>query len=156
MNSSIDIMARRSRIFELYAQGLSPVDIQRMIASEHEVSERTVRTDLQKMDDWLPVLVKMSASSDNRAAELLAMNQLIRKKLMNLAETSKHDPSRVGALKAAQESIKSEMAFLQSLGKMDKVADKVKAEVTSNVPMIFFDKDTALIFPKKKEDDQGE
>ncbi len=125
--SSIDIMARRSRVFELHAQGIKPSDIQKMVSPEYGVSERTIRTDLQTMKQWLPILVKMTGSSDEHAAELLGLNHLIRQRLMNLAETSKHDPSRVGALKGSLESIKNEMTFLQSLGKVEKVADKLEA-----------------------------
>ena len=154
--TSIDIMARRTRIFELYAQGLTPVEIQKMVASEHGVIERTIRDDLMKMDQWLPELVKMTATSDNRAAELLAMNQLIRRKLMNIATTSKNDPSRVGALKSAMDSIKNEMVFMQSLGKVDKVADRIQADVTSNSPIILFDPATAILMKRKEEEEEPE
>ena len=155
--TSIDIMARRSRIFELYAQGLTPVEIKRLVSAEYEVSERTIRNDLNEIDTWLPELVKMKATSDNRASELLAMNQLIRRKLMNIATTSKNDPSRVGALKSAMESIKNEMVFMQSLGKIDKVAEKVQAEVSGLAPvMISFHQDTELKYPEKKEEPEHE
>jgi len=121
-------MARRARIFELYSQGLTPPAIQAIAAPEFEVTSRTVRDDLNKMNDWLPELVKMTASSDERASELLGLNRLIRQRLMNLAETSNHDPSRVGALKGSLDSVKNEMTFLQSLGKVEKVADKVQVD----------------------------
>lgn len=151
--TSIDIMARRARVFELYAQGLTPKEIQIIASQEHEVTDRTIRDDLLKMKDWLPELVKMTASSDERAAELLGLNRLIRQRLMNLAETSKHAPSRVGALKGSLESVKNEMAFLQSLGKVDKVPDKLKAEITGIQPLIIsFHPDTELVQPEEEKD----
>lgn len=136
LRSSIDIMSRRSRVFELYAQGLKPVVIQGIVSVEYNVSDRTIRNDLNSMKQWLPQLVKMTGSSDEHAAELLGLNHLIRQRLMNIAETSKHDPSRVGALKGSLESIKNEMTFLQSLGKVDKVADKLEAELQGDFKFI--------------------
>jgi len=151
--TSIDIMARRARVFELYAQGINPVDIQQAVAADHNVSERTIRKDLQDMKQWLPELVKMHDTSNERAAELLATNRLIRQRLMNLAETSKHDQSRVGALKSSLESVKNEMVFLQSLGQVEKVADKLKAEVSGFAPVIIsFNRDTALVTEREEPD----
>ena len=57
-------MARRSRIFELYAQGLTPVEMQRMVSAEYDISERTIRDDLNQIDAWLPELVKLKATSE--------------------------------------------------------------------------------------------
>jgi len=149
--TSIDIMARRARVFELWAQGLKPADIQDVVAGEHGVSERTVRADIQTMKNWLPELVKIRDTSDDRASELLGLNQLIRQRLMNLAETSKHDPSRVGALKGSLESIKNEMTFLQSLGKIDKVADKLQADVKGDLRFVL-----EAWRPEYKEDEGDE
>ncbi len=125
--TSVDIMARRARVFELWAQGLKPSDIQRIVADEHDISDRTVREDLRTMKVWLPEIVNMQSTSDEHAAEILATARLIRQRLMNIGETSTNAPMKVGAYSRSLSALKFEVSFLQSLGKVEKVADKLEA-----------------------------
>ena len=82
------------------------------------------------MEDWLPELARMTASSEERIAELLSTNRLIRNRLLRIAEDSTHDPSRVGALKGSLQSVQIDLELLQSTGKMEKVSNRL--EVSSN------------------------
>lgn len=134
--TSIDIMARRSRVFELWAQGLKPSDIQRIVSEEHDISERTVREDLRTMKAWLPEIVNMQATSDEHAAKILATARLIRQRLMNIGETSTNAPMKVGAYSRSLAALKFEVEFLQSTGKVDKIPDKLEADVKGDLKFI--------------------
>jgi len=149
--TSIDIMARRARIFELWTQGIKPVDIQRIVSEEHDISVRTIRDDLLHMREWLPELVNLKATSDDIAAEILATARLIRQRLMNIGETTTNAPMKVGAYSRSLAALKFEVEFLQSTGKVDKVADKLQAEVQGDLRFVL-----EAWRPEHKEDEGDE
>jgi len=128
--TSIEIMARRLRVFELYSQGLSPNDIfTNFIEPEFGCSRPTFNRDYRSMDKWLPELTKLKGDADAAGAKLLGRLEIAQQRLLQLSMTAESGSARVGAAKGLVEAAMSEAKLRVDTGQLRQEPTKFVHEV---------------------------
>jgi len=128
--TSIEIMARRLRVFELYSQGLSPREIfTQFIEPEFGCSRPTFNRDLRSMDEWLPELTKLKDNVDAVSAKLLGRLEIAQQRLLRLTVTAGSGSAKVGAAKGLVEATMSEAKFRVDIGQLSQAPTKFVHEV---------------------------
>ena len=153
---------RRLRMLRALWQGLPP---KKLVVYVHEqlekegfqVSESTIWNDWRDREEWMPFFAKIGdADIDQHTTDtILQLDEVIRL-AFNTYLSADNSSAKVGALKLVVSVATQKMAFLQSLGKVDKVADRIQADVTSNSPIILFDPSTAILMKRKEEEEEPE
>ena len=128
--TSIEIMARRLRVFELYSQGLSPREIfTQFIDPEFGCSRPTFNRDLRSMDKWLPELTKLKDNVDAVSAKLLGRLEIAQQRLLRLTVTADSGSAKVGAAKGLVEAAMSEAKFRVDTGQLRQEPTTIRHEV---------------------------
>ncbi len=104
-------------MLRLFLQGIRPSIMVEEIAREFEVSERAIWKDWSKRVNWLPVMLVLDpGNSGEKAAELIAMLDEVRKQLWRVYRNADNSNAEVGALKQITESIEKEFKIRHGLG----------------------------------------
>ena len=127
--TSIEIMARRLRVFELYSQGLSPGEIYSFIEPEYGCSRPTFNRDYRSMDKWLPELTKLKGDADAAGAKLLGRLEIAQQRLLQLSLTADSGSAKVGAAKGLVEAAMSEAKLRVDTGQLQQAPTKFIHEV---------------------------
>lgn len=136
------LVERRERTFELLiVEGRRYGDVVAMIADEYDISESGVRSDISRMDDWLPELVEDDHARKDGLARLkeLRMNrQEMRRLYGELKEEIKHDPEAdprvlIDILERIDDSLDLDFALSQSVGHTDTEPAQVEVEHSFDV-----------------------
>jgi hypothetical protein len=83
-----------------------------------------VERDIETMEEWLPEIYKINENAEYASAKILGTLQLIQQNAINLGDTSPNPSARVGALRAATETLDKEIGFRLKVGQIKSVADK--------------------------------
>ena len=125
--NAIDILVRRKRLLEALSHETIPVaDILRLVAREFNVQPTAVRRDLNRMDEWLPMIVQTECDADEIKTRILSGYWYAQQKLKSIAEAADNDNARVGAAKAFVETLDREIAFRNKLGQFDLKIDQIE------------------------------
>ena len=141
-----ELVERRERTFELLiVEGRKYSDVVATIARENDITESGVKTDINRMDDWLPKIVEEDhAQKDGlvRLKELRKNRQEMRRLYEELKNEVKRDPERdprvlINILEKIDDNIDLDIALSQSLGHAEREPGQLEVEhsleVTSEV-----------------------
>lgn len=108
---------RRLEIVKRIARGERPTEIVGALSQQFHISVRQAWTEWEKRKEWLPKYSKSTAAQIQETRDDLILTlQEARRRLFETADKSTIAASKVRALRAVQESVKSEIEFRQSLG----------------------------------------
>jgi len=100
------------------------------IAREFEVSERAIWKDWSNRVSWLPVMLVLDpGNSAEKAAELRAMLDEVRKQLWRVYINADNSNAEVGALKQITESIEKEFKIRHGLGLFSSISGEIKPQI---------------------------
>jgi hypothetical protein len=120
---------RRDETFEmLVVKGYDYSRVVSTLADRYDVAESTIKTDINRMSDWLPHL---SHYDDDNGQGKLRELQKNRQRLHQLATEARQDDERLEELKIRRridKSVSLEVDLAQSLGQMHETDDTIKLE----------------------------
>jgi hypothetical protein len=134
MSMDDDLRARRWQTWQmLKVNGVRYTDVVSRVANDFDVSEGTVKSDISRMDDWLPKLVEGDVSSGlSHLMELRSVRQRMHELAQDTREAGEDDQldprDEIDILRRIADMIESDVELAQSLGMMDKAPEKHKHE----------------------------
>lgn len=132
-----ELVERRERTFELLiVEGRQYTRVVETIAREYDITKSGVKTDINRMDNWLPKIVEEDhARKDGlvRLKELRKNRQEMRRLYEELKEEVKRDPERdprvlIDILEKIDGNLDLDMALSQSLGHTDREPGQLEVE----------------------------
>lgn len=136
------LIERRERTFELLiVEGRQYGDVVATIAREYDISKSGVRTDINRMDDWLPELVTEDHAREDglvRLKELRTNRQEMRRLYREMKQRIEHDPDAdprvlIDILEKIDDNLDLDIALSQSLGHTDREAAQVEVDHSFDV-----------------------
>jgi len=120
-----ELRKRRDETFEmLVVKGYDYSRVVTTLAERYDVTPSTIKTDINRMSDWLPRLSHYDA--DNGQGKLREL-QKNRQRLHQLATEARQDDDRLEELKIRRhidKSVQTEVELAQSLGEMHEEPDE--------------------------------
>lgn len=130
MNS--DLLERREKTFDLLiVKGFSYSKVVRKIADEYDVTESGVKSDISRMENWLPKLVEDDATRKDGLVRLRELRGN-RQRLQQMALEAQRDNDRIDELRIREQieqSVELDIALTQSLGETEREPDRHELEV---------------------------
>jgi len=137
-----ELVDRRERTFELLiVEGRQYTDVVETIAREYDVTESGVRTDINRMDSWLPKIVEEDhARADGlvRLKELRTNRQEMRKLYGDMKQRIERDPEAdprvlIDILERIDDNLDLDIALSQSLGHAEREPGQLEVEQVVDV-----------------------
>lgn len=107
---------------------MTPKAIHEAIESDFPCSERTVRRDINKMDEWLPQVLGIKVKAEDISIEMIKRLRLAQARLARLTYTADSGSAQVGAAKALIASLSEERELMVAMGTFKPVT-KTEVEV---------------------------
>jgi len=122
-----DLRKRRDETFEMLV--IKGYDYRRVVdtlAERYDVAPGTIKSDINRMDDWLPRLVHYD--DDNGSGRLRELHKN-RQRLHQLATEARQENDRHLELKIRRQidsAVETEVELAQSLGQMNETAEELE------------------------------
>jgi hypothetical protein len=133
---------RRDETFEmLVVKGYDYARVVTTLADRYDVAESTIKSDINRMSDWLPHL---SHYDDDNGQGKLRELQKNRQRLHQLATEARQDDERLEELKIRRridKSVSLEVDLAQSLGEMHEEPDKKELTGEDGGPLMILETD---------------
>ena len=126
-----ELSRRRLRMLTLKSQGAKLGTIINDFTEEYEVSKQALYKDWNKREQWASDVCEL-----DEPALLTELVHGLRQVIPNAWYEYKTNPNpsvKLGALKLAKETYLDILEVLQSVGRIEKVADKVQAEIKAAI-----------------------
>lgn len=119
-----DLQDRREKTFDLLVnKGVPYGKVVERIATQYDISESGVESDINRMDDWLPKLVDETDHSRKDGKVRLKELKSNRERLQQMAMEARRDDNldrELAIRRKIEDSIELEVALRQSLGHMER------------------------------------
>lgn len=122
-----ELQKRRSETFEMLV--VKGYDYQRVVttlADRYDIAPSTIKTDINRMDDWLP---RLAWYDDDDGAGRLRELQQNRQRMHQMATEARNDGDVNLELKIRRQidsAVETEVELAQSLGAMNETSDEIK------------------------------
>lgn len=137
-----DLVDRRERTFELLiVEGRQYTDVVETIAREYDITESGVRTDIERMDSWLPKIVEEDHAREDglvRLKELRKNRQEMRRLYGDMKQRIERDPEAdprvlIDILERIDDNLDLDIALSQSLGHAEREPGQLEVEHSYDV-----------------------
>lgn len=122
-----ELRKRRDETFEmLVVKGFDYSRVVSTLAARYDVAESTIRSDISRMDDWLP---RLSFFDDDDGEGRLRELRMNRQRLHQMAtEARKNDDleTELSIRRTIDTAVETEVSLAQSLGQMTETAEQVE------------------------------
>lgn len=122
-----DLRQRREDTWEmLVVQGFSYTRVVNRLAEKYNVSEGAIKSDIHRIDDWLPDLNEVSQKSGvSRLRELRQNRQRLQQMALEAREAGNTD-EELAIRRQIDKAVQTDVELSQSLGLTDREPDQVE------------------------------
>jgi len=137
-----DLVDRRERTFELLiVEGRKYTDVVETIAREYDITESGVRTDIDRMDSWLPKIVEEDHAREDglvRLKEIRKNRQEMRRLYGEMKQQIERDPDAdprvlIDILERIDDNLDLDIGLSQSLGHAEREPGQLEVEHSYDV-----------------------